>query len=1208
LKTNFSTPNTMKKFLLLIAIIFSGITSSYATHLMGAEITYVHVGGDDYEVTLIVYRDCSGVNLSTVSANTTFESASCGQNFNFALPYIQTVDVSQVCPGQTTTCNGGTVPGTEQFVYRGIVTLTPCSDWIMHWNSGNRNPAITNLVSPNTTNLYVQNTLNNVIGAFNNSPQFFNVPTPYLCVNQLAIYSHAASDVDGDSLYYEFNNPLTTPGPPGTPIPFTGGYSLLQPMITSAGMNLNQQTGEMCFTPSQTQISVVSVIITEFRNGILIGSQIREMQVIVDATCTNQNPTTGAVATCGGSGGMTITVAGPSVTQTDPNSITMCPNDNVCLEITFSDPDPGDNITVLDNIAAAIPGATWSVANDGTPSPIGTFCWTPTALDSGINVFSLILEDDACPISGTQTFTYDITVFDEPYAGADQIICGTQGAQLNASGGATYTWFDAATNILVPVGPAFSCNPCINPIATPTVTTDYYVLSSLTAACENTDTVRVTVVPDFTPDALGDTTFCDYLTRQLDVVITSGLQPGIYTYLWNNGTTLSDSTIQNPIASPTDSTWYVVEVTSPDGCSKTVDSVLVGVVIPPSVELIPGNDTLCLGETSNFDVSLVAISDDFDGGFDPSVWSNVSGASTGTPCVPFNGDALLFNAATRELTTNSISTTNCTSVDFCLWIANNSSTGTGCENADAGEDVVLNYSISGAGGPWVTIQTFNTGDWDTGGPYANAWQCFSISIPAAAQTGNTMFQWAQIGGYGGTIDNWALDDINISCGGSTAYQYLWSPATNLSNPAINDPIYTSTGIGTTTYTVTITDPGSGCSFDRSQDITVLTNNLNIPTLTDTFYCEGSSVDIDGGAGYVTYQWNPSGGNAQIGTINQPGTYSVTVSNGTCTGTSNTITVTEIANPHPVILGDITVCDGENTTLSVNPVYDSYLWSNGSTFDSTIVLATAGNVQLVVDSAGCTTTTSVTITSVPTPSTTITGLDTVCPGESLTVGTSGGPFDSYLWSPNNATTASTTTPSGIISVTITQNGCDFTANGTIFTHPNPVADFTISPEAAGEPNIDIVFTDASTNASSWIWDFDVTNISPNPSNETGVGPFTFVYENQGTYTVTLSVANDDGCTNSITKQYLVFSDIGTPNIITPNGDGMNDFLVFQNLDASLFSNHITVLNRWGKKVYEQDNYNNDWDGDNLKEGTYFYVLQVDFNTGEEVFKGTLTILR
>ena len=480
---------------------------------MGAEITYTHVSGNDYEVTLIVYRDCNGVNLSTTSQNVDFESATCNQNFSQNLPYVQTNEVSQVCGTAVTTCNGGTIAGTEQFVYRGIVTLTPCSDWIIHWDSGNRNPAITNLVNPNTSNIYVQNTLNNILGTNNNSPQYFNLPTPYLCANNLAIYSHAASDPDGDSLYYSLSNPLTTPGPPGTPIAFAGGYSLAQPMITTAGMNLNQQTGEMCFTPSQAQISVVSVLIEEFRNNALIGTQIREMQVVVTG-CTNQNPTTGAVATCGGSGGMTNIVGGPSVVSIDQNSIQMCPDDNVCFDIVTSDPD-GNNITVTSNAAIAIPTGSFTIANNGTPNPVITFCWTPTALDSGLNVFSVILTDDACPVSGTQTFTYDITVFDQPYAGPDDTICGPQTSQLNAVGGATYTWFYDGTTTQVPVGPEFSCNPCSNPIVKPLVTTSYYVVSSLTAACENTDTLTINVVADFTPDAIGDTTLCDYLNRPL---------------------------------------------------------------------------------------------------------------------------------------------------------------------------------------------------------------------------------------------------------------------------------------------------------------------------------------------------------------------------------------------------------------------------------------------------------------------------------------------------------------------------------------------------------------------------------------------------------------------------------------------------------------------------------------------------------------------
>ncbi|MFB0925812.1 MAG: hypothetical protein QMB65_11130, partial [Vicingaceae bacterium] len=264
---------------------------------------------------------------------------------------------------------------------------------------------------------------------------------------------------------------------------------------------------------------------------------------------------------------------------------------------------------------------------------------------------------------------------------------------------------------------------------------------------------------------------------------------------------------------------------------------------------------ICQGESLNFDVSLSAINDDFNAGFDPSVWLNVSGASVAAPCVPYDGTALNFDAATRELTTNAINVNNCTTVDFCLWIANDASS-TPCENADAGEDVVLNYNT---GSGWVTLQTYTTGDWDSGGPYANTWQCFSVIIPAAAQTASTSFQWAQIGGYGGTIDNWSLDNISISCGGNTAYNYNWAPATDLSATNISNPIL-SNATTTTNYVVTITDSASGCAIDRNQTITVVPSYILNSTQNDTNICLGQSVSFTTTptpSGTYNYSWSPA---------------------------------------------------------------------------------------------------------------------------------------------------------------------------------------------------------------------------------------------------------------------------------------------------------------------------------------------------------------
>ncbi len=61
----------------------------------------------------------------------------------------------------------------------------------------------------------------------------------------------------------------------------------------------------------------------------------------------------------------------------------------------------------------------------------------------------------------------------------------------------------------------------------------------------------------------------------------------------------------------------------------------------------------------------------------------------------------------------------------------------------------------------------------------------------------------------------------------------------------------------------------------------------------------------------------------------------------------------------------------------------------------------------------------------------------------------------------------------------------------------------------------------------------------------------------------------------------------PNIITPNGDGQNDTFVVGSLDAPNWS--LTVLNRWGREVFQQASYDNGWDAPGLAGGIYYYLL-------------------
>jgi gliding motility-associated-like protein len=63
----------------------------------------------------------------------------------------------------------------------------------------------------------------------------------------------------------------------------------------------------------------------------------------------------------------------------------------------------------------------------------------------------------------------------------------------------------------------------------------------------------------------------------------------------------------------------------------------------------------------------------------------------------------------------------------------------------------------------------------------------------------------------------------------------------------------------------------------------------------------------------------------------------------------------------------------------------------------------------------------------------------------------------------------------------------------------------------------------------------------------------------------------------------------PNIITPNGDGINDALYFRNLEKFPNSS-ILIFNRWGNKIYESANYANNWSPD-TSDGVYYFILNV-----------------
>ncbi|MCC9167355.1 ice-binding family protein [Pontibacter harenae] len=118
--------------------------------------------------------------------------------------------------------------------------------------------------------------------------------------------------------------------------------------------------------------------------------------------------------------------------------------------------------------------------------------------------------------------------------------------------------------------------------------------------------------------------------------------------------------------------------------------------------------------------------------------------------------------------------------------------------------------------------------------------------------------------------------------------------------------------------------------------------------------------------------------------------------------------------------------------------------------------------------------------------------------------------------------------------------------------------------------------------------------------------------EGTGVITVA-ANNGICLSepmaSLTPDLnLLNSGIVFPNVFTPNNDGNNDTWEIESI-MNFPDNDITVINRWGSEVFRSKSYKNGWTGDNLSEGTYYYIARVKLCDGtDKVFKGYVMIVR
>ena len=120
--------------------------------------------------------------------------------------------------------------------------------------------------------------------------------------------------------------------------------------------------------------------------------------------------------------------------------------------------------------------------------------------------------------------------------------------------------------------------------------------------------------------------------------------------------------------------------------------------------------------------------------------------------------------------------------------------------------------------------------------------------------------------------------------------------------------------------------------------------------------------------------------------------------------------------------------------------------------------------------------------------------------------------------------------------------------------------------------------------------------------------TLMVKTPATYTVMIT-DTITGCIGFVDKDYREQNcDLTIPNVFTPNGDGIND--LFEILNLEHYPNaQMIIYNRWGQKVFEHpDYYNNWWDGGNVPDGVYFYVLRYTRMGQTRYAEGSVTIIR
>jgi gliding motility-associated-like protein len=480
-------------------------------------------------------------------------------------------------------------------------------------------------------------------------------------------------------------------------------------------------------------------------------------------------------------------------------------------------------------------------------------------------------------------------------------------------------------------------------------------------------------------------------------------------------------------------------------------------------------------------------------------------------------------------------------------------------------------------------------------------------------TGGTIPSTAFTGPVSGTTYAWTNNNTTI---GLAANGNGDVPSFTATNPGI-DPIYA---------TITVTPTANNCTGTQSTyQITVNPIQSSSFTVTTPVCGLGSSAVTYTGTGTndASYTWNFDGGTATpVGGLEtytvhwtSAGIYNITLS-VSMYGCTSSITTQTVAVSNITLNATTTenvscfgLTDGSATVAATNGLGDYlYSWNTSPPQNTQIAnnLGAGTYIVTVTDSVGCSKTDTVLITQPNLLTASAQWSEQVSchnvSDASITVTAQGGTLP-YTYALNGGAPQSSNVfdnlPGGTYDVLVTDaHGCTSSISEIFIINPDSItATF-------------LYYSNANC--------FGTTGGSVEVVPAGGTPAYTYLWSNNATtakideleskvYTVTVTDSRE--CTGVFSVEILKDPkvELVIHNAFSPNGDGKNDEWFIENLQLYP-ENELVIINRWGNEVYSINGYQNDWDGGNLNEGTYFYVLKVNMCYDITTLKGYITLLR